>query len=61
MAKREYKKEYLITQLSNAVYWIEDVAHDPGELHISAMVEGIHEAMRLVYSLNEKEINLKLK
>ena len=61
MAKREYKKDQLITQLSNAVYWIEDIAHDPGELHISDMVEGIHEAMRLVYSLNEKEINQILK
>jgi hypothetical protein len=61
MAKREYKKEHLITELSNAVYWIEDVAHDPSELHISAMVEGIHEAMKLIHSLNEKEINQILK
>lgn len=61
MAKQEPKKNHLITELSNAVYWIEDIAHDPSELHISSFVEGIHEAMKLIQNLSEKEINNLIK
>lgn len=61
MTKQEPKKSHLINELSNAVYWIEDTAHDPSEVHISAFVEGIHEAMKLIQNLSEKEINNLIK